>query len=158
MTQGKFRFTILIACRGSSPAGRKVGKYMREKFARFMAGRYGVDEFSRFVLGAALVLMVVNLFLRWRLLNPIVLLMLIYVYYRMFSRNLQKRYAENAKFLQIRERFLGFFRREKNMAKQRKDYHIYTCPNCKQKIRIPKGKGKICITCPKCKTEFTKKS
>lgn len=131
---------------------------MRERFARFMAGRYGVDEFSKFVLGSAVVLMVVNLFARVRLLNPVVLLLLIYVYFRMFSKNLQKRYAENAKFLQLKGKFTGFFRKEKRIAEERKTNHIYTCPKCKQKIRIPKGKGKICITCPKCGTEFTKKS
>lgn len=131
---------------------------MKERFMRFMSGRYGTDDFSKFILGSSLVLMVLNLFLRFRFLNTVILLLLVYVYFRMFSKNIQKRYQENAKYLQAKERVVSVFQKEKRMARDRKTHHIYKCPNCKQKIRVPKGKGKICITCPKCKTEFTKKS
>ena len=131
---------------------------MKEKFSRFMMGRYGTDEFSKFILGLAVAVMVLNLFLRIGLLNTVVLVLLIYVYVRMFSKNIQKRYEENMKFLQMRGRITSFFQKEKRMAADRKVNHIYKCPSCKQKIRVPKGKGKICITCPKCRTEFTKKS
>ncbi len=131
---------------------------MKERFMRFMSGRYGTDDFSKFILGASLVLMVLNLFLRFRFLNTVILLLLVYVYFRMFSKNIQKRYQENAKYLQAKERVASVFQKEKRIAQDRKTHHIYKCPNCKQKIRVPKGKGKICITCPKCKTEFTKKS
>ena len=131
---------------------------MREKFTRFMMGRYGVDDFSKFILGSAVALMVINLFLRIGLLNTVVLLLLFYVYYRMFSKNIQKRYQENQKYMEIQNRFFSFFRKEKRMAEDRKTHHIYKCPNCKQKIRIPRGKGKICITCPKCRREFIRRS
>lgn len=123
-----------------------------------MMGRYGADEYSKFILGSAVALMVLNLFLRIGFLNTVILALLIYVYFRMFSKNIQKRYAENMKYLELKNKFFSFFRKEKRMAEDRKTNHIYKCPNCKQKIRIPRGKGKICITCPKCKTEFTKKS
>ena len=86
------------------------------------------------------------------------LALLIVCYYRIFSKNHQKRYEENQKFLAARARFLSWFQKEKYLLGQRKDYRIYTCPGCKQKIRIPKGKGKIVVKCPKCHTEFTKKS
>lgn len=131
---------------------------MKERFMRFMSGRYGTDDFSKFILEASLVLMVLNLFLRFRFLNTVILLLLIYVYFRMFSKNIQKRYQENVKYLQAKERVASVFQKEKRNAQDRKTHHIYKCPNCKQKIRIPKGKGKICVTCPKCGTEFTKKS
>lgn len=131
---------------------------MKERFMRFMSGRYGTDDFSKFILGASLVLMVLNLFLRFRFLNTVILLLLIYVYFRMFSKNIQKRYQENVKYLQAKERVASVFQKEKRIAQDRKTHHIYKCPNCKQKIRIPKGKGKICVTCPKCGTEFMKKS
>ena len=61
------------------------------------------------------------------------------------------------KFLQKKDAILNKFRRQKYYAAQRRNFHIYTCPQCKQKIRIPKGKGKISITCPKCRTSFIKK-
>ena len=102
--------------------------------------------------------MVLNLFLRIGLLNTLVLVLLVYVYFRMFSRNIQKRYEENVKYLQMKGRIVSVFQKEKRMAQDRKVNHIYKCPSCKQKIRVPRGKGKICITCPKCRTEFTKKS
>ena len=123
-----------------------------------MMGRYGADEFSKFVLGLAVAVMVLNLFLRIGLLNTLVLVLLVYVYFRMFSRNIQKRYEENVKYLQMKGRIVSVFQKEKRMAQDRKVNHIYKCPSCKQKIRVPRGKGKICITCPKCRTEFTKKS
>lgn len=131
---------------------------MRDKFMRFMMGRYGADEFSKFLLGSSVALMVLNLFLRIGLLNTLVMVLLVYVYFRMFSKNIQKRYEENMKYLQLKRKVMGRFEKEKRMIADRKVNHIYKCPTCKQKIRIPKGKGKICITCPKCGTEFTKKS
>lgn len=123
-----------------------------------MMGRYGADDYSKFLLGLSVALMVLNLFLRIPFLNIAIFAVLVYVYVRMFSKNIQKRYAENMKYLDLKGRFFGYFQKEKRMAQDRKTNHIYKCPNCKQKIRVPRGKGKICITCPKCKTEFTKKS
>ncbi len=131
---------------------------MKEKFNQFMAGRYGVDDFSRFMLGAAVVIMLLNLILRIPFLNTLVLVIFILIYVRMFSKNIQKRYDENMKFLQQKNKVLGIFNKNKRTVEQMKTYHIYKCPNCSQKIRIPRGKGKIMITCPKCGHEFQKKS
>ena len=82
----------------------------------------------------------------------------IYCYFRIFSRNVQKRYAENQAYLMKTYKIRNWFQNQKNIWQQRKVYHIYTCPSCKQKIRIPKGKGKIEVRCPKCGTTFIKKS
>ena len=131
---------------------------MREKLQRFMIGRYGVDAFGRFLLGAVVVLWAINLFANSKILYSWALLLMVYAYFRMFSRNTTKRYQENVKFLQIKNKLVARFKSEKSQLKQRKTHHIYRCPTCKQKIRIPRGKGRICITCPKCKTEFTKVS
>ena len=126
---------------------------MKEKFQRFMTGRYGVDDLSKFLLGVAVVLCVLSLFLRSGLLNALVFLALIVLYFRIFSRNFSARSHENSVFLKYKNRVTGFWTGQINLLKQRKDYHIYTCPQCKQKIRIPRGKGKIEITCPKCRNK-----
>lgn len=123
-----------------------------------MAGRYGADQLSNTTLVVLVVLMVINMFARTFIINILVLAGLVWIYFRMFSRNCQNRYQENEKFLGLKNKVVDFFKKEKNIASQKKDFRIYTCPKCKQKIRVPKGKGKICVTCPKCKTEFIKKS
>ena len=136
---------------------------MKEKFLKFMEGRYGVDAFARFTMVIALACIVISIFFPGRsvigaLLNTVGLLAIIYTYFRMFSRNVSKRYAENEAFLAGVYKIRNFFRSKKGLWKQRKVYHIYKCPGCRQKIRIPKGKGKIEIRCPKCGTTFIKKS
>lgn len=131
---------------------------MREKFARFMSGRYGADQLSRFMVTAALVIMVINLFLGWGILSILVLALLGLCYFRMFSRNYQKRYEENLRYTQATAKYRYWLSKQKDLWKQRKVYHIYRCPSCKQKVRVPRGKGKIIVTCPKCHTEFQKRS
>ena len=131
---------------------------MKDKLNQFMAGRYGTDALSKYMLGAAVAIMLLNLLLRIPLLNTLVVVIFVLIYVRMFSRDIQKRYAENQKFLALKSRFLGNVDKKKQNVEQMKTYHIYRCPNCSQKIRIPRGKGKIMITCPKCGHEFQKKS
>ena len=131
---------------------------MKEKFQRFMIGRYGVDELSKFMVITAVILWVLNIFVDSRFFYSWGMLILVLAYVRMFSKNVHKRYQENQKYLEIKSKVLARFRKEKSNMEQRKTHHIYKCPTCKQKIRIPRGKGRICITCPKCKTEFTKTS
>lgn len=72
---------------------------MREKFARFMAGRYGMDTMGRFTIGLALFLVVINYIFTSRIINLLVWILLILAYYRMFSRNVYKRSSENQVFL-----------------------------------------------------------
>ena len=135
---------------------------LKEKLSRFMYGRYGSDRLNIFMVIVLLVCAVINLFVRTGyfsvLLTSWEFLLLILIYYRMFSKNISKRYAENQKYLVLENKVKRFFGKQKYIQEQRKDFHIYTCPQCRQKIRIPRGKGKICITCPKCRNEFVKKS
>ena len=134
---------------------------MKEKFIRFMQGRYGVDQLSKFILILGLVFVVISALFN----NALSLLtyilgwvMVIYCYFRIFSRNIPKRYSENQAYLAKTYKIRTFFGKQKNIWQQRKTHHIYTCPSCKQKIRIPKGKGKIEVRCPKCGTTFIKNS
>ena len=131
---------------------------MREKFYRFMQGRYGVDQLYRFIFFLALVLMIINTFLRNPMLNLVVYAHLILDIFRMLSKNHSARYAENQKYLQLTAKFRYWLDQQKKLWQERKYHHIYTCPKCKQKIRIPKGKGKIMVCCPKCHFEFQKRS
>ncbi|MFR6156151.1 MAG: hypothetical protein ACLUI7_02575 [Coprococcus sp.] len=131
---------------------------MKERMQRFMAGRYGNDQLNQFIFIVAIISMVLEIITRQSLFYTLTLVLLILAYVRVFSRNINKRYEENMKFLQKKDAILNKFRRPKYYAAQRRNFHIYTCPQCKQKIRIPKGKGKISITCPKCRTSFIKKS
>lgn len=131
---------------------------MKEKFYRFMQGRYGTDELSKFLVGVGMALIILNIFTRNFMISLLFWICLIYSYFRMFSKNYSARYAENQKFLEIKNRLKYKWENHKKVSEQKKIYHIYSCPYCKQKIRIPKGKGTIIITCPKCKQEFGKRS
>ena len=136
---------------------------MKDKFYRFMQGRYGVDQFAKFTMGVALVSIVLAIFVNTgssagSLLDMLGLVAIVYTYFRIFSRNISKRAQENQKYLSATAKLRQRLNKEKNMLKQRKDYHIYTCPSCGQKVRIPRGKGKIEISCPKCHSKFVKRS
>ena len=136
---------------------------LKEKFDRFMQGRYGVDNLSKFTLIASLVLVVLSAVLgRIRILSSIFDILgiagIVITYYRMLSRDYNRRIAENQKYLEQIGRVKNFFNRQRSMANQRKDYRIFACPSCRQKIRIPKGKGQVEITCPKCHEKFLKRT
>ena len=119
-------------------------------FRQFMTGRYGTDKLGMTLLGAALAMSLLGAFIH----NPVTNLLLTLAYYglmfwalfRIFSRNTSARYEENRKFLR-------FFDRLKDWK------HCYfNCPKCRQLVRVPRGKGKIAITCPKCREKFIKKT
>lgn len=130
---------------------------MREKFYRFMVGRYGNDRLNQVIMIVAMIALVISFF-GPRFFYLLALLCLIYAYFRMFSRNIYKRSMENNKYLQWEYKVKQFIATWKRDMKQRKTHHIYRCPSCKQKIRVPKGKGRIEIRCPKCSQTFIKKS
>ena len=123
-----------------------------------MMGRYGVDQFARFLNFSVIILLVISMLTRLGILYLLALALMVYSYYRIFSRNRAKRYAENMKYLQRTAKLRGGFSTFRRDMKTRRTHHIYRCPGCRQKIRIPRGKGKIAVRCPKCSTEFIKKS
>lgn len=144
-------------------------KNLRYRFAIFMQGRYGTDQLSRFMSIVVIVLIVfdwlANAFLAFpgvrvfvRFSGVIYTILLFLIYFRTFSRNIPRRYAENQKYLALKGKITSFFGRSRHSASQRIEYHIYKCPQCNQKIRIPRGKGRIMVRCPKCGTEFMKQS
>lgn len=125
-----------------------------------MQGRYGSDKLCNFMLIVAFVLILISMFMGVYgfICSGLGLALIILTYVRMFSRNIQKRYAENQAYLRVYNKVTGFFKREIGYMKQRRTHHIYSCPNCRQKLRVPKGKGNIMITCSKCHTQFRKRS
>lgn len=134
---------------------------MRERFARFMAGRNGNDQLNSFLLGVTVVLALISTIFK-KSVGPVlfyvVIGLLIYVYFRMFSRNVYKRREENGKFMRLKYDMEGKYRAAKERWIQRKDYKFFSCPSCHTNLRVPRGKGKIKIVCRKCGTSFIGKS
>ena len=120
------------------------------RFRNFMMGRYGTDKLNMVILSAGLAACLVSAFVNNSkidlLLTAVSYGLMIWALYRSFSRQTYKRYQENRKFLQ-------FFDRLKD-----RDHRYYDCPKCRQVVRVPRGKGKIAITCPKCRERFVKKT
>ena len=130
---------------------------IREKIQKFMWGRYGNDRLNRVLMTLSMAFILLS-FLRLPGAYLIAVLLLLWVYYRMFSKQTAKRCEENRKYMRFEAAVRSFFLRKKRELQDRKTHHIYRCPNCKQKLRVPKGRGRIVIRCRKCGTEFEKKS
>ena len=117
---------------------------------RFMMGRYGTDKLNMAILVVGLIASLLSVFVGMPLLN-LVLVLLSYglmgwALFRMLSRNTYKRYRENRKYLMLMERFKD------------REHRYFDCPRCRQQVRVPRGKGKISITCPKCREKFIRKT
>lgn len=128
---------------------RQAGMNILNAMQRFMAGRYGHDRLNLTLLVVGCVLCFVQLLVPSGVGVVLTILseaLLILSLFRCFSRNTYKRYNENRKFLLLIDR-----------VKDR-THRYYTCPKCRQTVRVPKGKGKIAITCPKCREKFVKKT
>ncbi|MCD8088717.1 MAG: zinc-ribbon domain-containing protein [Oscillospiraceae bacterium] len=128
---------------------------------QFMYGRYGQDEFSRFLMIAALVLFVLALIFNGyagTIFYAVAVVALVYDLIRIMSRNLYKRQQENEWYLKKRKAVTGWFRSLKDRWQQRKEYRFYRCPSCHTLLRVPRGKGKILVTCRKCGRRFERKT
>ncbi len=135
---------------------------MRERIARFMAGRNGNDQFNMFLLITGLVLAVVSSFLKntvvGGIMTVLVLALLGFCYFRMLSKNVYKRAGENGAYLRKKEAVKKFFRCQKERWVQRKEYKFFNCPKCRAMLRVPRGRGKIKIMCRKCGNSFIGKT
>ena len=130
---------------------------MRNAIQRFMYGRYGNDQFGFFLLGLAVVFSLLASLLDLGLLNLLAEVVIIYALFRMLSRNTYKRRDENAKFMRRFNPFLKWLRLQQTMRKD-KTHRYFKCPNCAQYLRVPRGKGKITVTCRSCRASFQEKS
>ncbi len=123
-----------------------------------MFGRYGADALNNAMLVLCLVLMILSRVLRAGWLDLLSIAVLVICYLRVFSRNINARYQENQKFLAAVQPVRKWFGGMKQRFRDRKTHRYFTCPSCGMTLRVPKGKGKINISCPKCRTQFIKKT
>ena len=130
---------------------------IRQWLTRFMTGRYGMDQLNTAMMVLYIILYVIYLFTRWMILDFIVLVLLFVTIFRMLSRNLERRRAENTRFLQLVRPALRKFKSCRSRM-QDKEHRYFKCPNCGQPMRVPKGLGKIQITCRACASQFETKS
>ena len=125
-----------------------------------MAGRYGTDRLNRALNIAALVLLVLSLFLGrggvGSLLWALALACLLWGAVRTFSRNFSRRQRENAAYLGLTQNARERFRGARDRFQQRKEYRFFRCPSCRTWLRVPRGKGKLNITCRQCGERFTR--
>ena len=131
---------------------------LRNNLARFMYGRCGFDDMARCLNFVAIVLIFLNIFINSRFLYLLFLITYGYTLFRVFSRNIPKRYAENQRFLELMKRPKSRLNLMSMQWRDRKTSRYYVCSNCNQHIRVPRGKGRIEITCPKCRNKFIKKT
>ena len=129
---------------------RRLGEKLSAGLRHFMSGRYGTDKLNSAILWVGVGAILLSMFIRVPLLN---LLLTLFSYvlmgiaiFRTFSRNTYKRYQENRKFLAFLQRFKD------------REHRYFSCPRCRQTVRVPRGKGKIAISCPKCRERFIKKT
>lgn len=122
---------------------RKIGDSLR----RMMEGRNGIDSLAWFWCVLGLILNIIGSISGLGIFTILAYIPLVLCFMRIFSRDTARRYEENLKFTQFFARIKG-----------RKNYCYYKCPACKTKVRVPKGKGKIKITCPSCRETFVKKT
>lgn len=117
---------------------------------RFFADRYGHDRLNMLILTVGLVLCIVGLFVRVWWIDLVLTMgsyaLLIWALFRSFSKNRYKRYQENRRYLLMLDRLKD------------RENRYFVCPRCHQTVRVPRGKGKISITCPRCKEKFIRKT
>ena len=131
---------------------------MRQRFREFMVGRYGPDQLNIVLFVCALASGLLATFTVIPLFSLVSYVLMITALFRMFSRNIAKRRAENDVFLRYWGPFRHKMRSYKDRAAGSREYKFFRCPNCKNMLRVPKGKGRIQVTCPKCGERFEKKS
>ncbi|WP_422487091.1 hypothetical protein [Gudongella sp. DL1XJH-153] len=131
---------------------------MKNWLQKFMRGRYGVDQLSNFMVVISVTLILASILTSYTILNTAGLVVLGLGYFRIFSRDINKRYSENQRFMKSFQPIKNKVLRFKNKAKNSKDFKYFKCPNCGQKLRVPRKKGRVDIKCPKCKTSFVRRT
>ena len=126
---------------------------------RFMQGRNGYDQLNYALLALYILMaLVIRSFIKENILySALEVLVIILIFYRAFSRKIYKRQKENLAFMNLTRPIRSGFKVIKLNIKE-KQYKHMQCPRCHRTLRVPRGRGKIEVTCPHCKIEFTRKS
>ena len=127
---------------------------MMQWLKKQMLGRYGVDQFSLFLLFISIILYLLALPLHSLIIRLLSTMIIIFSYYRILSKNVYKRQQENFKFIRFYTPILKKGRVKLRQIKEFKTHKFLKCPNCHQTLRIPRHKGNLSVTCPKCKKVF----
>ena len=129
---------------------RNLGAKLIYGIRRFMTGRYGTDKLNMTILGVGLGASLISMFIHFMPVNLALMVLsyglMAWAIFRTLSRNTYKRYQENRKYLMFLQKIKD------------KDHRYFDCPRCRQQVRVPRGKGKIAISCPKCREKFIKKT
>ena len=129
---------------------RQLTAQLTARLRNFMAGRYGTDRLNMAILCVGLVASLLSVIIKFAPVNLVLFVlsygMMFWAIFRTLSRNTYKRYQENRKFLQLTGRMKD------------REHRYFDCPKCRQMVRVPRGKGKISITCPRCREKFVKKT
>lgn len=127
---------------------------LRYSFARKLYGSYGIDQLGRFLSFLVTFMLIISIFWHNLLFFILVIFLMILMYVRVFSKKYNKRRRENEIYLNAVQPFRRFFSDLYLKVRDRKTYRYLYCPSCHQRLRVPKGKGKITVKCPKCATKF----
>lgn len=130
---------------------------IRSALQRFMYGRYGSDQLNLFLLGLYLLLFTMQMMIRNSVLYWASLVVVVIVLFRTLSRRIDRRRAENQKFMQIFAPGIRWFRLRRTIRRD-KEHCYFKCPSCGQRLRVPRGKGTITVTCRGCGASFQEKS
>lgn len=131
---------------------------LRNWFTNFMMGRYGPDQLGLALVIGSLLMSLLSSLTRFGLLGLAGYVLVFFAFFRFLSRNLEKRRAENDRFIKYWWPIRTKLKNRLDEVKSAKQYKFFRCPSCKNRLRVPRGKGRIRITCPKCGLRFEKKT
>jgi len=131
---------------------------MMNRLRAFMSGRYGLDQLSFAIMIFAIIATLISNFVLYWPLNIVSFALYGFALFRMFSRNFNARRRENSRFMRIWTKLKNFFNHLSMRIRDSKTHRFFKCPSCKNTLRVPKNRGRILITCPKCGERFEKKT
>lgn len=133
------------------------GSMIRNALQRLMYGRYGHDQLNQFLVILSLALYLIFVFAGWTFLYTISFLLMAAALFRCLSRNYDRRREENRKFQALVRPVVSWYRLRRTIHRD-KDHCYFKCPSCGQQLRVPRGKGRITVTCRGCGASFEEKS